>query len=312
MYKIFVLLSIVTILAESSLAAPLEARRGRGGKGRGKGAAQANSATGNLVQCTSFDQSAAAFSNGDGPDVKLPPCSTIIAPKVPFSCTNIQAVANAFGTALCNTIGNASGAQTVATPPEAAPAPPAEAAAGATAGAKGATQNTAPVTKGGAAPTKSTTQSASQDNRPIRDNTSPPSITIGNLVQCTSFDQSAAAFSSPDGPDLGISQCSSIKAPKVPFNCTNIQAVANAFGTTLCNTIAAAAALDAPGVATPIPCTDSTDGLDNKILPDIGLPQCKTVVAPQIPFSCTTSELADLLGLPSCNDAGKASTPATR
>ncbi|KAF7300559.1 hypothetical protein HMN09_00940800 [Mycena chlorophos] len=149
--------------------------------------ATASASTGTLAACTNFDQSAAGFSSGGGGDTGLTPCDDLDADQIPFPCTNIQAVANAFGTALCSTI------------------------------------NTAAATSQAEAAAASATSTAS--------------ASTGTLTACTNFDQSAAGFSSGGGGDTTLTPCDDLQADQAPFPCTNIQAVANAFGTALCSTL---------------------------------------------------------------------------
>ncbi|KAK7007515.1 hypothetical protein R3P38DRAFT_3211846 [Favolaschia claudopus] len=142
MFKFLIILPFIVSLAGSAVGAPIDAnglavRRFRN-KGQGQGATTNAGAQGAAVpsaaavpaaaaaapagaapagaapaagaatsgapagstECTDTDQSAAGF-GGESPDGVLPPCRNV---DVPFPCTNIQAVQNAFGTSACSSL----------------------------------------------------------------------------------------------------------------------------------------------------------------------------------------------------------------
>ncbi|KAJ7207203.1 hypothetical protein GGX14DRAFT_396613 [Mycena pura] len=101
-------------------------------------------------------------------------------------------------------------------------------------------------------------------------NVAAASAAPANVVPCTNTDQSAAAFSDPDEPDVNLPTCSDIAPPSVAFPCTNIDAVATAFNVPLCtNTDQSAAAFSDPDE------------------PDVNLPSCSDIAPPSVAFPCT-------------------------
>nr|GAT45771.1 predicted protein [Mycena chlorophos] len=272
MFKQSIFIYVAATLLGSAIAAPVPNEAGF----IQASARKASASAGGLVACTTTDQSAAAFGNPDEPDVNLPQCSDISPPQIPFACTNIQAVANDFGTALCSTINTPS----------------------ATAQAEAALTSTAPAV-----------------------------AATGSLVPCTTTDQSAAAFGNPDEPDVNLPQCSDISPPEVPFSCTNIQAVADDFGTALCSTnntasatsqaIAAAAAATSTATAsastgTLTACTttdQSAAAFGNPDEPDASLTPCDDLQADQAPFPCTNIQaVANAFGTALCSTLPTSST----
>ncbi|KAK7042851.1 hypothetical protein R3P38DRAFT_326644 [Favolaschia claudopus] len=132
MFKFLIILPFIVSLAGSAVGAPIDAnglavRRFRN-KGQGQAAtanagaqgaavpgaaavpaaaapggvtaAATSAAPAGSTECTETDQSANGF-GGESPDGVLPPCGNV---DVPFPCTNIQAVQNAFGTSACSAL----------------------------------------------------------------------------------------------------------------------------------------------------------------------------------------------------------------
>ncbi|KAJ7657632.1 hypothetical protein DFH06DRAFT_1131413 [Mycena polygramma] len=306
MFKLFVLLPFIISFAGSTVSAPIvtealalrkfqhkgqgvaTAAPAAGGQTAGTSAAGAQtSAAAGATPCTNTDQSAAAFGgDGEDPDVDLPRCEDVATP---FPCTNIQAVANAFGTALCSTVDTAAA-------PAASPA-------------------TAPLT---ASPTAAVVSPTAAPPAVASTGAAPSAVTSAEpagSTECTNTDQSAAAFSGND-PDEVLPRCEDVTSP---FECTNIQAIVKAFGTAPCSALLAAqqfpATLKGTTQCTPFATLPvSFNGPD----PDADLPQasfwCADVASPA---PCTNLvAVKDAFGTPSAREPsepkGLSSTPGHR
>ncbi|KAJ6537063.1 hypothetical protein B0H19DRAFT_1270728 [Mycena capillaripes] len=191
MFKLLAILPFVNFLAGTVVAAPVFSDMSLEARKSRKQAAAATG--GKIVPCTKVtDFSVADFGGGTSPDEALTLCSLVDAPDVGVECTNIQAVADAFNLPLVSL--KYCERWSFCSPPAAVPI-----ATGETVPAAVATPAAA-ATGGKIVPVV-------------------PSVT----------DFSVADFGGGTSPDEALTLCSLVDAPDVGVECTNIQAVADAF-----------------------------------------------------------------------------------